>query len=122
MATRVSAVINSVAFRLEYPELKPFQESAVKSFVSGKDVFVSLPTGYGKSFCYSCLPWVFDALNHKQTPYSMVVVVSPLIALMKDQLKVLTDKGIAAAQIQKKFDIEDDDVKARLSSGHVPLC
>jgi len=38
------------------------------------------------------LPWVFDALNDKRTPYSMV---SPLVALMKDQLKVLTDKGVA---------------------------
>jgi len=75
-----------------------------------RDVFVSLPTDYEKLFCYSCLPWVFDALNDKQTSYSMVVVVSSLIALMKDQLKVLTDKGVEAVQIQKKFDIEDDNV------------
>ena len=90
MATRVSAIIISVAFQMGYPELKPCQESTVKSFVSVRDIFVSLPTGYGKSFYYLCLPWVFDALNNKQAPYSMVIVVSPLVALMKDQLK---DKG-----------------------------
>ena len=46
---RLSTAIISVSLRLGYTELKPCQESAVKSFVSGKDVFVSLPTGYGKS-------------------------------------------------------------------------
>ena len=65
----------AISLRLGYRELKPCQESAVKSFVSGKDVFVSVPTGYGKSFCYSCLPWVFDLLNGKQCPYSIVVIV-----------------------------------------------
>ena len=44
---RLSTAIISVGLRLGYTELKPCQESAVKSFVSGKDVFVLLPTGYG---------------------------------------------------------------------------
>ena len=41
-------------------ELKPEQEEAVASFVRGADVFVFLPTGYGKSLCFGLLPRVFD--------------------------------------------------------------
>ena len=80
---RLSTAIISVSLRLGYTELKPYQESAVKSFGSGKNVFVSLPTGYGKSFYYSCLSWVFDILNGKQCPYSIVVVVRsfPIISI-----------------------------------------
>lgn len=93
---RLSTAITSVALRLRYTELKPCQENVVKSFVSGNGVFISLHTGYGKSFCYSCLPWVFDSLNGKQSSYSIAVVINPLVALMKDQAKVLTDKGVQA--------------------------
>ena len=52
-------------------------------------------------------------LNGKQNPYSIVVVVSPLVALMKDQVKALTDKGVhcQATYIRDKFDNEDDTVK-----------
>ena len=64
--------------------MKPKQLEAVREFVSGKDVFVSLPTGGGKSLCYAVLPAVFDILHQRSTSTSMIIVVSPLIALMKD--------------------------------------
>ena len=48
-------------------------------------VFVSLPTGYGKSLCYVLLPSVFDIKLGLVENTSIVMVVSPLIALMKDQ-------------------------------------
>ena len=54
--------------RFGYAELKPCQEKAVKSFVSGNDLFLSLPTGYGKLFCYASLPLVFNILKEKQSP------------------------------------------------------
>ena len=60
----------TVAWRLGFTELKPCQQSAVKSFVLGQDLFLSLPTGYGKSFCYSTLPWVYDCLKERESPYS----------------------------------------------------
>ena len=43
--------------------LKPKQEEALKAFVSGKDTFVVLPTGYGKSVIYAILPNVYDKLR-----------------------------------------------------------
>lgn len=49
--------------RLSFEELKDEQMEAIKAFVSGNDVFISLPTGYGKSLCYQILPITFDALN-----------------------------------------------------------
>ena len=68
---KLSVAIKAVAVRFGYAELKPCQEKAVKSFVSGNDLFLSLPTGYGKSFCYASLPLVFDILKDKQSPYSI---------------------------------------------------
>ena len=46
--------------------LKNEQVEAIELFVSGKDVFVILSTGFGKSMCYACLPLVFVALQLKQ--------------------------------------------------------
>ena len=43
-------------------ELKPLQREAIRAFVQGRDVFVCLPTGFGKSLCYALLPAVFDHL------------------------------------------------------------
>ena len=112
----VSLAISSAATQLGYTRVKPCQESAVKAFVTGKDVFLSLPTGYGKSFCYCCLPLIFDILKGKQHPFHVVIVISPLLALMKDQVKKLSDRKIGAVQIHDKFDSCEDDVKSRINT------
>ena len=57
--------IESAAKRIGLTQLKPMQVEVIKAFVSGNDVFVSLPTGYGKSFCYVLLPLVFDLLLNR---------------------------------------------------------
>ena len=82
------------------------QELAIKNFVQGDDVFVCLPTGSGKSLCYCILPAVFDAL--RGTDASIVVVVSPLIALMKDQVRAMSDKGARAVFVGDC--LEDGDI------------
>ena len=79
------------------------QLEVVKAFLSGRDVFVSLPTGSGKSVCFACLPQLFNRLRFlkeraKQHP-SIVVVVSPLVSLMLNQVTKLTAKGVSAAYI-----------------------
>ena len=84
--SRVDRAIEAVCTNLGYAGLTPEQEKGVRSFVSGRDVFLSLPTGSGKSLCFAALPWIFDEL-HQQNGGSIVIVVSPLIAVMKDQVK-----------------------------------
>ena len=53
-------LVKEAALSLGYGCLKPEQEKAVMAFIRGEDLFVSLPTGYGKSVCYAILPRVFD--------------------------------------------------------------
>ena len=73
-----------VASSLGYTSLKDEQLKVLSSFIAGNDVFAALPTGYGKSLCYACLPGVFDLLL--STSNSVVVVITPLTAIMKDQV------------------------------------
>ena len=56
----------SAARELGYANLKPEQLDVLEAFVKGRDVFAVLPTGYGKSLCFGCLPLVFDTLLGKE--------------------------------------------------------
>ena len=60
--------------------------------VDKKDVFVNLPTRFGKSLIYQALSFVFDDVN--RSAGHIVVVVSPLVSLIDDQVKILTDLKI----------------------------
>ena len=62
--------------------LKPEQLQAVRHMYEGRDVFLWLPTGFGKSICYEVLPFLFDFnLGKVDTESSSVIVVSPLVSL-----------------------------------------
>ncbi len=76
--------IKAGARRIGYSKLTPQQEEATMAFVNGKDVFVSLPTGSGKTVCFAVLPFAFDILLGEQG--CIAIVVSPLTALMRDQV------------------------------------
>ena len=82
----VSDINRASASSLGYAEIRFLQETAVRAFVTGSDVFLSIPTGGGKSLCYAVLPRVFDMLRGNDTPQSLVILVNP--ALMKDQLRI----------------------------------
>ena len=81
--------------------LKPKQEEALTHLYDGQDVFVWFPTGYGKSLCYQLLPFMFDfKLKRTSSPRverSVVVVLSPLVSLMVDQVSGLQKRGVPAA-------------------------
>ena len=77
-------VSDSVVRSLGYISLKSEQKAVIKDFVMGNDVFAVLPTGYGKSLCYVCLPGVFDEIFDCTT--SIIAVVTPLTSIMKDQV------------------------------------
>ena len=82
------AAISEAIKKLGYSELHHQQELVLEQFVEGRDAFVSLPTGSGKLLCYFILPRVYDILKGVTSTesQSVAVVVSPLIALMKDQV------------------------------------
>ena len=84
---RVKECVTDAAKKLGYPEMKPEQLEVAASFIEGRDVFSVLPTGFGKSLCYACLPLAFDQFMKKERGYSLVIVVTPLVSIMEDQVK-----------------------------------
>ncbi|XP_019851079.1 PREDICTED: uncharacterized protein LOC109581421 [Amphimedon queenslandica] len=91
--------MEKVCLSLGYSELRSLQKDAMKSFVAARDVFVSLPTRFGKSLIYGCLPLLFDKLRCKLIPSSIVIVICPLVALMKDQVEKFQSLGMRSAYV-----------------------
>lgn len=52
--------------RLGYKQLKEEQVEVVEAYISGRDVFAVLPTGFGKSLCFACLPFVLEEFGHEK--------------------------------------------------------
>ncbi|ROL52848.1 ATP-dependent DNA helicase Q-like 3 [Anabarilius grahami] len=77
--------------------LKEEQRTAIKAFVDGKDVFAVLPTGFRKSLIYQLAPMVAKKMGCNENP--VVIVVSPLVALMENQVKEATEMGITAMHL-----------------------
>ena len=82
------------------------QKEAIKAFFQNKNVFVNLPTGFGKSIIYQCLTIVGDVLHKKPRGSSVIVVISPLRSLMNDQVQYLQSVGIPAIAITDEEDPE----------------
>ncbi len=83
-----------------YDEFRPLQREIIEDTLGGRDTFVLMPTGGGKSLCYQ-LP----ALHSK----GLVIVVSPLIALMKDQVDSLNEIGITATFLNSSLDPQENE-------------
>ena len=88
---RLDEAIASACRQLGFDALKPQQYKAIRNFMEGKDVFVVLPTGFRKSFIFGILPLAYD-LYLSRTAYSIMIVITPLAALMKEFKKSLLQR------------------------------
>jgi ATP-dependent DNA helicase RecQ len=96
-----------------HQSLRPGQARAVEAVLSGRDALVIMPTGGGKSLCYQLPALILPGLT---------VVVSPLIALMKDQVDGLRAKGIATAFVNSTQSPQESQRAIELAiSGHLKL-
>ena len=85
MAVEFSSSVTYALQKLGTPDLvlKPEQRTAINAVYNGRDVFVWLPTGFGKSLCFHTLPFVFD-YKLALTDVSAVLVITPLIEQIAD--------------------------------------
>jgi len=96
-----------------YDSFRAGQAEIIDNIMQGKDALVLMPTGGGKSLCYQLPATLLPGIT---------IVVSPLIALMKDQVDNLTHQGISAAFINSSLDQQTiHDIFAKLSRGEIKL-
>ncbi len=102
-----------LASRFGFPDFRPGQEEVVEALLAGRSALAVFPTGAGKSLCYQLPALLLDGVT---------VVVSPLIALMKDQIDALVRQGIAAARLDSSLDPDEARaVSERLRAGGLKL-
>ncbi len=113
MTRRTTTPAATLAEVFGYHEFRPHQAEIIDHVIAGRDAFVLMPTGGGKSLCYQ-LP----ALHRD----GVTVVVSPLIALMKDQVDALRANGVAAAYLNSSLSAQEArDVLEQLRAGTLDL-
>ena len=96
-----------------FESLRPLQADAIRAALAGRDSLVVMPTGGGKSLCYQLPPLVGDTTD---------VVVSPLVALMKDQVDALESIGYPAAAIHSGLEPDERRrIRDRLAAGDLRL-
>ncbi|MET2948288.1 RecQ family ATP-dependent DNA helicase [Vibrio owensii] len=96
-----------------FDSLRPGQQPVIEAVMNGHSAAAIFPTGSGKSLCYQ--------LPATQLPH-LTLVISPLLALMKDQLSFLQGRGIAAASIDSSQSREEtQQVMAGVKNGHIKI-
>ena len=106
-------VLETLRHHFGHAAFREGQEPVVRALLDGRSALAIFPTGGGKSLCYQLPALLLDGLT---------LVVSPLIALMRDQVDALTAKGISAARLDSTLDAEQvRDVYERLDAGTLKL-
>ncbi|WP_343734236.1 DNA helicase RecQ [Acidovorax sp.] len=100
-----------------YEEFRGPQQAIVEHVIAGSDALVLMPTGGGKSLCYQV-----PAIVRQQQGRGVTIVVSPLIALMHDQVGALHEAGVSAAFLNSTLSYDEtQDVELRLQTGDITL-
>ena len=100
-----------------YEQFRGSQEAIIGHVVGGGDALVLMPTGGGKSLCYQV-----PAIVRQQAGQGVAIVVSPLIALMHDQVGALHEAGVSAAFLNSSLSFDAaQDVELRLQTGDITL-
>jgi ATP-dependent DNA helicase RecQ len=109
----LDAAFGTLAETFGFDSLRPGQEDAIRAVLDGRDVLAVMPTGAGKSLCYQLPALVTGGLT---------IVVSPLVALMRDQVAALRLNGVAAATINSDHDRADNvDTWRAVAAGKIRL-
>jgi len=96
-----------------YSEFRFHQKNIIEQVIAGKDAVVLMPTGGGKSLCYQIPAMVRDGVG---------IIVSPLIALMQDQVDALQQLGVKSAFLNSSLDgFEAQEVETRLLNGEIDM-
>jgi ATP-dependent DNA helicase RecQ len=105
--------LDVLAERFGFDSFRPGQEQVVAALLAGRSALAVFPTGAGKSLCYQLPALLLDGVT---------VVVSPLIALMKDQIDFLSARGVAATRLDSSLGPEETRAVAeRLRDGGLRL-
>ncbi len=100
-----------------YAAFRGAQADIIQHVCAGGDALVLMPTGGGKSLCYQ-----IPAIARQRAGHGVSIVVSPLIALMHDQVGALLEAGVPAAFLNSTLDwTEAEDVELRLQTGAITL-
>ena len=96
-----------------YKSFRPLQQEVIEHVLAGNDAVVLMPTGGGKSLCFQVPALALDGLT---------VVISPLIALMKDQVQALQGNGIPAAFLNSSLQYDEERlIHQQLRNGELKL-
>ena len=94
--------INILERYWKFTSFRPLQEEIINSVLEGEDTFALLPTGGGKSVCFQIPALVKEGI---------CIVISPLVALMKDQVQALQNKGVKAMALTSGISYKELDTR-----------
>src|SRR5919106_2103690 len=107
--TTAASPLGVLRERFGFGSFRPGQERVVEALLAGRSALAVFPTGGGKSLCYQLPALMLEGVT---------IVVSPLIALMKDQIDFLRGRGIEAARLDSSLGPEEQrEVGDRLRDG-----
>src|SRR6266446_883941 len=110
---RLRAPFDMLTERFGFESFRPGQEQVVEALLAGRSALAVFPTGAGKSLCYQLPALLLDGVT---------IVVSPLIALMKDQIDFLQRNGIEAERLDSSLDAaRQREIFERLRAGALKL-